>query len=1095
MFTFLRYCFVSLLLFLIIAVAICAGGIYYLVVVNPGPEIEESSINDILGRESPVFYRDGQTKLGILFEGIHRQYLSYNELPKMFVNALVAAEDDQFFNHFGIDVPGIARAMIVNLQAGKVVQGGSTITQQTAKNLFKRESRSLRAKVKELLFALRLEHKYSKEKILEFYSNQFFVSGNGHGLGVAARYFFDKAPPELTLLECAFIAGSVKRPNYYNPFLRKNADNIEQTRQRVKERTDYVLGKMLKEGMIDEAVLKAAKAEEIVFRQGKMTFAQSTIMDLVKEGVQTPVVAEALEENGISNISTSGARVITSLDREMQDKTVQALRRHLSRLDVNLRGYLRSQVQEEYGALEYAGDTDLVPGAFVFGTVGEVGESKEQGGRATVIFAEGQQAGILDDKGLEHLAAVLAKYKKGPWAKSGPADRKALFKELLPGDKVYVSIREIDGDGQPRLDLERYPQVEGGAFVLQEGAIRAMSGGMSNLNYNRATSARRLMGSTFKPFLFAAALQLGWSPVDMISNQRTAFTFMNRPYEPQPDHDSPFSSVSLSWAGVTSENVAAVWLLYHLTDHLSTPAIYEMARQLDMAPRVEDGKTEDYARYKERIRDKFGIVVSQDHVEQAALRGAIKTLKPDLVFENLGDEYNQLIRLRSETEILGLRSLLPALLAYREHIQSMVRQFDPDEAFDNPRAVPTTTSGARLVRDITGRFIFTQRQDLPPNWMEIGPQEIGDHLASLGPAELETFWRQQVKLDGLVSAHTLQLVEEQLQTERQKFAAQKPYTLDVLSEVREFRIMLGLQYMVRLAKACGIDSRFEPVLSLPLGSNVVTLSEITRMYETLVTGSRHDPGDPRQLAADDGDGRADRDAAAIIERIETPDGRVVYSRQVVKMPVIDGQSSAAVSNILQNVVPFGTGKYAREHVRLHSSDPAREKTLAGMNLPYPLLGKTGTANDYRNTAFIGHVPVLSPQDLSTLTLRGGYTVGVYVGYDDNQPMTRGATRISGSLGALPAWSDIAQGLLDVDRIGDRLDMVDLAFNGLSLQYPEVKQVFVPVDPQRGGAVVRGASLMQQSAAPSGPASLSFGVLAEDGRFEPERLFLPFWQNR
>lgn len=1095
MFTFLRYCFVSLLLFLLIAAAVCAGGIYYLVVVNPGPEIEESSINDILGRESPVFYRDGQTKVGILFEGIHRQYLTYNELPKMFVKALVAAEDDQFFSHFGIDVPGIARAMIVNIQAGKVVQGGSTITQQTAKNLFKRESRSLRAKVKELLFALRLEHKYSKEKILEFYSNQFFVSGNGHGLGVAARYFFDKAPQDLTLLECAFIAGSVKRPNYYNPFLRKNTDNIEQTRQRVKERTDYVLGKMLKERMIDEAVFKAAKAEEIIFNQGKMTFAQSTIMDLVKEGVQTPVVAEALEENGISNISTSGARVITSLDREMQDKTVQALRRHLSRLDVNLRGYQRSQVQEEYGALDYAGDTDLVPGAFVFGTVGEVSESKEQGPRATVVFPEGQKQGILDDKGLEHLASVLVKFKKGPWAKSGPADRKTLFKELQPGDKVYVSLREIDGDGQLRLDLERYPQVEGGAFVLQEGAIRAMSGGMSNLNYNRATSARRLMGSTFKPFLFAAALQLGWSPVDMISNQRATFTFMNRPYEPQPDHDSPFSSVSLSWAGVTSENVAAVWLLYHLTDHLSTPAIYEMARQLDMAPRVEDGKSEDYARYKARIRDKFGIIVTQEHVEQAALRGAIKTLKPDLVFENLGDEYNQLIRMRSETEILGLRSLLPALLAYREHIQEAVRRFDPDNAFDNPQAVPTTTSGARLVRDTTGRYIFTQRQDLPPNWMEIGPQEIGDHLSSLGPAELESFWQQQVKLDGLVSAQTLRLVEEQLQTERQKFAAKQPYTLDVLSEVREFRIMLGLQYMVRLAKACGIDSRFEPVLSLPLGSNVVTLSEMTRMYETLITGSRNDPGAPRLLAADDGDGRADRDAAAIIERIETPDGRVVYSRQVVKTPVIDGQSSAAVSNILQNVVPYGTGKFAREHVRLHSSDPAREKTLAGMNLPFPLLGKTGTANDYRNTAFIGHVPVLSPQDLSTLTLRGGYTVGVYVGYDDNQSMTRGATRISGSLGALPAWSDIAQGLLDVDRIGDRLDMVDLAFNGLNLQYPEVKQVFVPVDPQRGGAVVRGAALMQQSAAPSGPASLSFGVLAEGGRFEPERLFLPFWQNR
>ena len=146
------------MLFSLLAVMVCAGGIYYLVTAVHGPEMEEAYINDILGRESPVFYRDGQNKLGVLFEGIHRQYLTYNELPKNFVNALVAAEDDQFFRHYGLDIPGIIRAMLVNVKAGKVVQGGSTITQQTAKNLFKRESRSLQAKLKELLFALRLEH-------------------------------------------------------------------------------------------------------------------------------------------------------------------------------------------------------------------------------------------------------------------------------------------------------------------------------------------------------------------------------------------------------------------------------------------------------------------------------------------------------------------------------------------------------------------------------------------------------------------------------------------------------------------------------------------------------------------------------------------------------------------------------------------------------------------------------------------------------------------------------------------------------------------------------------------------------------------------
>ena len=1092
MLKFFKYCFFSFLLFSLLTTVICAGGIYYLVTSVQGPEMEESYINEILGRESPVFYRDGQNKLGVLFEGIHRQYLTYNELPKNFIDALLAAEDNQFFKHFGIDIPGIVRAMLVNLKAGKVVQGGSTITQQTAKNLFKRESRSLQAKLKELLFALRLEQKYSKEKILEFYSNQFFVSGNGHGLGVAARYFFDKEPQELSLLECAFIAGSVKRPNYYNPFLKKNASEGEQVKQRAKERINYVVGRMLKAGKISESEFNNLKASEIVFKQGKMAFAQNTAMDLVKEGLGAPGIAESLEDNGISNVSTSGVHIITSLDKEIQGKTVYALRRQLSQLDVRLRGYPRPLVQAEYRALEYSGDGEFTPGKFIFGTIQEISETHEHGLRVRVLANDGLVEGVLDNVGIGRLVESLAKFNRNAYATPGPADRKALLKELQTGDKIYVSIRGTDDKGKLLLDLERFPQVEGAAFVLQEGAIRGMSGGMSNLNFNRATTAKRLMGSTFKPFLFAAALQLGWSSVDMLNNSRDTFVFMNRPYSPQPDHESPFSAVSLSWAGVTSENVAAVWLLYHLTDHLTPPRIRELATHLDMAPRVEGGGVENYQHYKERIRDKFGIILSREYLEQAAFNSAVKALKPDFLFDNRTNEYNQLVRLKYDPNYLGLRSLLPSFLSYKQSLQASMRRGNPDSAFDNPGSMAASPSG-RLVRDTVGGFIYTLRQVLPPNWMEIGPQEVFDRLGSSDPAQAESFW-QQVQIDGVVSAATLQQVEDQLRIEREKYLVDKPYTLDILSEVRDFRIMLGLQYLVRLAKECGINSTFEPVLSLPLGSNVVSLSEITRMYETLITGSRHDTATAQILAAGEAESRLDQDGSSIIERIETPEGRVVYSRQIHKKPVIDAKSSAAICNILQNTIPYGTGKYAGEHVRLHSSDPARERILAKMNLPYPLLGKTGTANDYRNATFLGYVPVLSSENQATLSLRGGYTVGVYTGYDTNQPMVKGAFHVSGSLGALPAWTDIAQSLLNTEKIGDRLDAVDLTFNGLALQYPDVQQVFVPVDPRQGGAVASGSAGVRQSTPPSRPASLSFGEMSESGRFEPERLFAPFWNN-
>ncbi|NLX19439.1 MAG: glycosyl transferase family 51 [Desulfobulbus sp.] len=1090
MLRFLKYCCILFLFLLTLLVALGAGSFYYFIVLVPAPETEETAINEILGRESPVFYRDGQTKLGVIFEGIHRQYVSYEAIPKAFVNALLAAEDKQFFHHIGLDISGIIRASIVNLKAGRVVQGGSTITQQTAKNLFKRESRSIRAKLKELVYALRLERKYSKEKIFEFYANQFFVSGNGHGLGVAARYFFDKEPEELTVLECAFIAGSVKRPNYYNPFLKKNLANAEEVRQRINERVRYVLGQMRKEGMISEAEYASLQADELVFKQGKMGFSQSTAMDLVREGVETPFIADALEENGISNISTSGARIITSLDPEIQNSTMLALRKHLSQLDVRLRGYKQAKVQSEYNDMDYRGDEEISPGNFLFGLIAAVQDTRDKGPEILVHFDDGRFEGLIDANGLTRLANAYAMHTRGAGAAT-MADRKALVRQMKVGDKVYTSVRAPRETGGFLLDLERYPKVEGAAFVVQEGAIRAMSGGMSNLNFNRATTAKRLMGSTFKPFLLTAALQLGWSPVDMISNSRQTFVFSNRPYSPQPDHNSPFSSVSLSWAGVTSENVAVIWLLYHLTDHLTLPMIRELAAKVDMAPRVINGKTEDMQRYRERMRDSFGIIISRQHLDYAAYAAAVRTLQPDFIFDGREDEYSQLQRMRFD-DFHAARSLIPALQAFRTDLAFSGHRIHPDLVFEDPESA-MVMSGGRMARNGAGRFVFTLRQNLPDHWIPVSLSELIDHLTRLDAAHLDTFWQNHVLLDGTVTAATVQQVEQQLHVERGKLGPDKLYSLDVLAEVRDFRVMLGLQYLVQFAKECGVNSRFEPVLSSPLGSNVVSLSELTRMYETLITGFRYDSADASTLILAELDGKVDPDSAAIIERIETPEGQVVYSRQPHKVRVVDAKSAAATANILQNVIPYGTGRYALKHVKLHSENAERKRLLERSVQSYPLLGKTGTANEYRNSAFVGYVPILNA-DQSGLTLDGGYTVGVYAGYDHNAPMVSGRFRVSGAVGALPAWSAIAQSLLDTEQIADRIDIADLAFNGLTLQYPDVQQVFLPVLPQQGGAV-RGTAGLKQTIAPKYPASLCFGDVDANGRFQPKRLFMPYWKNQ
>ena len=181
------------------------GYIFYKVTDEASTYIRRGAVDRIIASESPVFYDDCITPIGVFFEKTHSKYIYYNNIPKFFVNALIAAEDKNFFDHSGFDLKAIIRAFIANIKAGKVVQGGSTLTQQTAKNIFKREKRSYQAKLKEMIQAFLFEKRYTKEEILEMYSNQFFVTGYGKGLRIAAQYYFDKEAEDLDLVEGAFM--------------------------------------------------------------------------------------------------------------------------------------------------------------------------------------------------------------------------------------------------------------------------------------------------------------------------------------------------------------------------------------------------------------------------------------------------------------------------------------------------------------------------------------------------------------------------------------------------------------------------------------------------------------------------------------------------------------------------------------------------------------------------------------------------------------------------------------------------------------------------------------------------------------------------
>ncbi|MCK9175534.1 MAG: transglycosylase domain-containing protein [Desulforhopalus sp.] len=1117
--TIIRFSLFFLLL-LVLAGAVGGFWLHHLIVQDPEGEIQPEHIQSLLGRESPVFYSDGITPLGVFFDTEHRQYVKFEDIPKDFVNALVASEDNRFFEHSGFDPESILRAMVKNIQAGRVVQGGSTLTQQTAKNLFKRSERSYEAKVQELIRALRLEHFYTKEQIFEFYANQFYVSGNGLGLGIAARYYFDKKAEDLSLVECAFIAGSVKRPNYYNPFRKKTEEGMALARERAQIRLGYVLGEMLDLGMIDQATRDEAISHPIEFKHGKVGYALDYVMELVRDAVSSDEVLDALAGHNIDNIATSGVRVVTTIDKDLQKETLFSLRRHLSNVDVNIRDYKRSAVQKELAALDYTGDSVVEPGAFLLGTIREVGA---QGGKTQISVTLDKKlgVGIIDQDGLADVATGRARFNlnsRGAEAKKG--DFVALLKELQPGDRVWVRVvkappetKKAEGEtvreGELKLALARYPKIQGAAIVVRDGRIISMSGGTEDRFFNRAFYARRTMGSAFKPLVYTAAVQLGWNSADLLRNARSVFNYQGIPYFPRPDHHSPFSEVSMNWAGVKSENVASIWLLDHLCDKLNRAQFREVADQLGLTPQKESsGATESYRAYVTRMQKTIGINVGRNTLETAAYNRAVKALEADFVFDGMGAEYEQLRDLPYGVNFAALSNSLQEQIEQTSDAKKRGELFkrrdvlgqsylqlqqgrQPLEAFQT--AVSTELAhdlgffethqpihGPLYKGMIDGEFYFSPKST--ENMVLFDGDSLLQYLGKMSDTERRLFW------DGIhvgtsgISNYAVDRVNKQFQQELAELSGRRPYDFEILENIPDFRVALGLQYVVQLGHKMGVSSDLQPVLSFPLGSNVVTPFEMTRLYETIVSGSLVTWGGRRTFAGGVDSVEDSTDSLSIIDHIESADGDLLYQPMRRALRVVDAKTSMEINSILSNVILFGTGNHAWHKVRYINP----EKKL---DLPVPLLGKTGTANNYTNSSFFGFVPVVDSSGKG-MTLQGGYAVGVYVGFDNNDSMRHGGVYISGSNGALPAWADVASVILKKDGMVQKLDPQVLSAYGPSILWPELGQINLKVDRDTGGRVAIPATIVEDGTR----AIRTFGQVNNLGRFGGTSFFKPFWSN-
>jgi penicillin-binding protein 1A len=419
-----------------------------------------------------------------------RVQLAFDEYPKLVIDAFISAEDKTFFSHGGVDYPGLVGAVFdyaSKIGSGQRARGGSTITQQVAKNLLLGNEYSVGRKIKEAILAYRIEAVLSKQQIIEIYLNQIFLGRNAYGVQSAARAYFSKDVGELTLPEAAYLAILPKAPSNYDP---------ERQTQRALDRRNYVLREMRNNGYIDEAQFAQASATPLGV-VNRMVQRDLPVGDYFMEEVRRALIAKYGEkaEDGPYSVYAGGLWVRTSLDPAMQEYAQDALRDGLLRYDRG-HGWNGPSAKIDIGQ----------DWATAFATRNIAISYKDW--RTAVVISKGAGAAQLGFA--DGTTGILPSYAAQQPRHGGGA----AFNWLNPGDVIVVAPE----GGQ--WSLRNVPEVSGGMTVQNPhtGQVLAMQGGFDAKlqSFNRATQAMRQPGSSFKPFVYAAALDNGMTPASII---------------------------------------------------------------------------------------------------------------------------------------------------------------------------------------------------------------------------------------------------------------------------------------------------------------------------------------------------------------------------------------------------------------------------------------------------------------------------------------------------------------------------------------------------------------------------------------------------
>ncbi len=429
-----------------------------------------------------------------------RLFTPYELMPSHLINAFVSAEDQNFFIHSGIDGQGIARATVNNLRAlvfstGDRLEGASTITQQLVRNLYFDASRTVERKLKEILLSILIERAYTKEKIIELYLNWIFLGSGSYGVGDAALRYFAKPVHQLTLAESAYLAALPKSPSNFHPVRHHD---------RAKTRRDWVLNRMAQDGFIEAHEAEAAKAEPLTRMD------QRRVQAVRRNHFSEEVRRRLIKRFGEDRLYTDGLSVRTSLDLDLQSKAQKALLDGVFAFDKTF-GW-----REPIAKITL---TDNWP-ADLLGV--EAVLTDLPGWRAAVVLeVNAQSARIgLRPENPDHLTFEEGRLdpEETLWAlkQSEKIHLRHLNQVLEPGDVIYV---ERLADDEDRYGLRHLPRLQGAMVVMDpsSGRVYAMVGGTSfaHSEFNRATQALRQPGSSFKPIIYAAAMEEGFTPASI----------------------------------------------------------------------------------------------------------------------------------------------------------------------------------------------------------------------------------------------------------------------------------------------------------------------------------------------------------------------------------------------------------------------------------------------------------------------------------------------------------------------------------------------------------------------------------------------------